>query len=528
MIFNPPISDAFLQAAAFFGNTEVPQAERVDSLLSLLQSSLGPQIREQFASSVLEFLPGEAFVPDAYAHWRPLVQEALRFTLARISDQRLAPKLIEQFELPTETPAAVRLLRLISRMPGFQKLGQVLARNRNLSPSLRSELIKLENSISDASASEIRKIIAGQLGSELHHYSVEIDEELLSEATVSAVLRFTWRNPQSRRCERGVFKVLKPHIPACFAEDMELLQRTAEHLESRHAEYGIAANVLYDTFSEVRRLLEHEVDFLREQATLIEASELYASIAGVRTPRLIAPLCAPRVTAMSEESGIKITEAATRLTPWQRECIASQLTESLIGAPLFSPGDSTLFHADPHAGNLLYDQHTGNIVILDWALTEELTYTQRRHVALLLIMLALRDASGMRNEILALSDGASSPEQEHAIASCIHRAITALIWKAIPDLMDLTRVLDDLALQGVPFPSSLLMFRKVLFTLDGVLHDIAGPHFSMDLALARYLMGRYARTWPRLGLPLVPSDWFAVQWSALFYGSRWWASLARL
>lgn len=76
---------------------------------------------------------------------------------------------------------------------------------------------------------------------------------------------------------------------------MELLQQLAAHLESRHHEYGLAARVLSDTFTQVRRLLEHEVDFLQEHQTLLKASDVYRSIRGVRIPRLLAELCGRRL-----------------------------------------------------------------------------------------------------------------------------------------------------------------------------------------------------------------------------------------
>ena len=57
----------------------------------------------------------------------------------------------------------------------------------------------------------------------------------------------------------------------------------------------------------------------------------------------------------------------------ERRRAAGQLIEALIAAPLFAPGERSVFHADPHAGNLLYDQRTGELVLLDWALTESLT-----------------------------------------------------------------------------------------------------------------------------------------------------------
>src|SRR5262249_49306383 len=128
-----------------------------------------------------------------------------------------APKVVEQMEMPATTSAEMRLLRLIAKVPGLQKIGQVLARNRRLPAPLRKALSELENGIADVSADEIRAIVARELGDRMKTYRVQLAETILSEASVSAVLRFTWRNPAGGRRERGVFKVLKPHIPDCFA-----------------------------------------------------------------------------------------------------------------------------------------------------------------------------------------------------------------------------------------------------------------------------------------------------------------------
>ena len=454
-------------------------AERISAVTTALRSLMAPQLRELIGQWALRIMPVEALVPDAYAQWRPPVQEALRFTLLRLSDARLAPKLVEQMDLPSSTPTEVRLLRFIAKTPGLQKLGQVLARNRYLQPSLRKALSELENSISDVKAADIRAMIVDQLGGRLQSYAVEIEPEIASEASVSAVMRFTWRSPESGERKRGIFKVLKPHVPAYFAEDLELLQQLGTNLESKHGEYGIAAGVLSDTFSEVRRLLQHEVDFLREQATLVKAFEQYRTVASARTPQLIAQLCATQITAMTEESGVKVTDAVARMPDWRREIVADQLFETLIAVPLFASDQNAIFHADPHAGNLLYDERKEEVVILDWALTEQLTCNQRRHLALLFIMIALRDVTGVCNAIQALSE-VCDDRQERIVRNCATKFIAQLPLTHPPEAMDAVHLVDRTAIEGVPFPAPLLMFRKVLFTLDGIVHEIAGTRASLQ------------------------------------------------
>ncbi len=500
--------------------------ERISDITAALRSHAGPQLRELMGRWALLIMPVEDLVPDAYAQWRPLVQEALRFILSLLSDARLAPKLIEQMDFPPSTPAEVRLMRFIAKTPGLQKLGQVLARNRHLRPSLQKALSELENSISDVNAADIRAITVEQLGNRLESYAVEIEPDIVSEGSVSAVMRFTWWNPESRKRERGVFKILKPYVPEYFAEDLDLLQQLGMHLESKHHEYGIAAHVLSDTFSEVRRLLQHEVDYSREQATLLKAFDLYRSVAGARIPRLIAQLCGPQITAMTEESGVKVTDATARMPSWHRQLVADQLIETLIAVPLFTSANVSMFHADPHAGNLLYDEHKREVVIVDWALTEELTYNQRRHIVLLFILIAQRDVTGICKEIQDLSEGFDAV-RERIVRDCVTEFIDQLPFTRLPEAMDAVRLVDRIALEGVIFSAPLLMFRKVLFTLDGILNELAGASRSIEFTLTRYVLQRWSRNWATFGSPLFPTDWLAVQLSTLLYGSRLWTQWTR-
>jgi ubiquinone biosynthesis protein len=515
-----------LQATLF--SEEASTAKRISAIEVVLRSAAGHLLRNEMGRWISHFLPAEALVPEIYSQWRPVVRDAMIFVVSRLSDARLASKLVEQTNLPSNTPPEVRLLRLIAKMPGLQKLGQVLARNRYLHPSLRDALSELENGISDVKAEEIRAIIFEELGARLEAWTVEVEPAIFSEASVSAVLRFTWWDPHSRRQERGVFKVLKPHIPACFAEDMDLLQQLTEFLATKHREYGFAARVLPDTFNEVRRLLQHEVDFLREQATLVEAGRLYRTVPGVRIPQLIQPLCTSRITAITEEHGVKVTDAVARMPAWSRGRVAEQLIEALIAVPLFAVQGDSMFHADPHAGNLLYDARTQELVILDWALTERLSHEQQRHLGLLFLAISLRDPVGVCKQIQSLSQrGMRNKRGMRLVRDCVTRFVAQLPLTRLTGSMDAMRLLERLALKGVCFPAPLIMLRKVLFTLDGILHEIAGSSVSVDFVLARHLMQRWMADPRTFGSPLSFTDWMAVQSSALFYGSRWWIQLAQ-
>jgi len=500
-------------------------AERVSAIEAGLRSPAGQSVRDAMARWIVdEIVPVKALVPEAYLKWRPPVRDAMMFVVVHLSPARLAPKLLEQIELPVGTSAEVRLLRLIAKVPGLQKLGQVIARNQHLRPALRKALAKLENGIRDVKPEDVRAIVQQSLGPKLKSFDVQIAPRILSEASVSAVMRFTWRNPDSGKRERGVFKVLKPHIPDYFAEDMDYLHGLARYFGDHHHRYGFPADLIPDTFRKVQRLLRHEVNFAREQKTLLEAGTLYRSIPGVRVPRVIRSLCTATITALTEEQGIKVTSAAARLPVSARRKVAEQLVETLVAVPLFAAAPDAIFHGDPHAGNLLYDNRSGELTIIDWALRERLGREQRRHLALLFLMVGLRDPVGTFNEISALSQhriGRTSP-RGRMIRELVSAFFDEMPPSRMPSGADAMRLLERVAIRGIKFPGSLIMLSKVMFTLEGLLGDIVGSDTGMGFTLARHVAQHWLANRSAFRSPLGTRDWLTLQCSALLYTCRLW------
>ncbi len=513
-------------ALANFLPKNAPAAEQIRAIEAGLQSPVGQAMRDAMARWIVDsIVPVERLVPKAYENWRPPVRDAMMFVVAHLSPARLAPKLFEQLELPPKTTAEERLLRLIARVPGLQKLGQVIARNQHLRLALRNALARLENGIRDVRPEEAGAIIQQELGARIEKYGVKIAPAILSEASVSAVVRFTWIDANSGKRERGVFKVLKPHIPEYFAEDMDYLQGLAQYFADRHRTYGFPANLLPDTFKKVRRLLRHEVNFRREQKTLVEAWNLYRSMKGIRVPRVIQPLCTSRITALTEERGIKVTNAAARLPTARRRKVAEQLIEALVAVPLLAAQENAIFHGDPHAGNLLYNNRTGELTIIDWALRERLNRDQRRHLALLFLMVTLRDPVGTCSEVLALS-------QQHIKSSSAKGQMVAEFVRSFLDDLPAVRssgvdamvLLERLAMKDVKFPGPLIMLSKVMFTLDGILGDIGAQDTGtgFGLTIARHVAQHWMLHRNEFRSPLMKRDWITLQCSALLYSSRLW------
>jgi hypothetical protein len=81
-------------------------------------------------------------------------------------------------------------------------------------------------------------------------------------------------------------------------------------------------------------------------------------------------------------------------------------------------------------------------------------------------------------------------------------------------------LLEEIAYEGVRFPAPLIMLRKVLFTLDGLLHDVAGPNVGMEFVIIRRTLQNWLANAASFGSPLHLKDWARLQLSGLLYGVR--------
>jgi ubiquinone biosynthesis protein len=219
-----------------------------------------------------------------------------------------------------------------------------------------------------------------------------------------------------------------------------------------------------------------------------------------------------------------VTNAAARLPASGRRKVAEQLIEALVAVPLLSAQEDAIFHGDPHAGNLLYNNRTGELTIIDWALRERLSRGQRRHLALLFLMMSLRDPVGTCNEALALSQQRiqSTSPRGRMICASVTRFIDDLPVRRLSGGVDAMRLLERIALKGIRFPGPLVMLSKVMFTLDGILGEIAGADTGMNLTIARHVAQHWISNRKEFRSPLEARDWITLQCSALLYTSRLW------
>lgn len=466
-----------------------------------------------------------SLVPEVYAQYRPLVADVIDFFLRRLSAPRLAAILNEQQSLPGDASVAQRLTALLFHCPTLQKLGQVVARNRKLDPELRTRLQTLESTPGKACGDAVNQVIRNELGAGPDG-ALEIDSVALAEASVSVVVPFSWISTESSEPVAGVLKVLKPGIEEALQEELEIWTALGHFIDERCEYYSIPPLNYAESLATIRELLAKEIRLDQEQRHLAEAAEFYKDTRQIRIPTLF-PFCTPRITAMERIFGAKVTDVA--LSDRRRRRLANILVRALVAEPVWTPQEKALFHADPHAGNLFFTDDE-RLAILDWSLAGYLGKVERVHMMQLLLGAVTLDAKRIAREIEALAQ--APVNNTSALHAVIDKALGKLYKGGFPGFHWSQSLLDEASLSaGVQFSKELLLYRKSLLTIEGVIADISGKssigRVLPTSAIRQFVCELTARTFAppgsrHFGTHISNLDLFSLYWGGPIAAAKFW------
>ena len=485
-----------------------PSREALSEQLNALAAEMGEEVfARQMAREIVKRTKPHRAIPDVYARYRSVVRDGIEFFLSQVSQERLVELALRQMTLKPDTGIQERLLELAKQFATLHKFGQLIARNPNIDPAIKEWLVHLENGVYGTSPENIAEGIERQLELAGRRGRVQLQPFILSEASVGAVMKFHWHPPSSPERVQGVFKVLKPGIRRQLSEELLILEKTAAFFETHRRRYPFKDFRFLEVFQEVREMLVNEIDLAAEQTYLVEAAAFFADMDHIRIPELL-PFSTDTQTAMSYLDGPKITDAV--LNPAQRKQLARVLFEALVCRPLFGRQALSLFHGDPHAGNILAveDPATGRVQIglLDWTLAGHLTRSDRVQTAQLIQAVIKKDLISIRRAIkaLAIEGVGDDPLPRQKFRRLVLDLIHSPAFDELTHVRRTFKLLEELAYEGYVFPADLMLFRKAIFTLEGVVDDLC-PGFDMDAAVQRYLTELITREIPnRIGYLFFP------------------------
>ncbi len=458
--------------------------ELASFILSFAEKTGMETFREQAAGEIVRITRPYDAVPDIYSEYRQIIHDGIVFLLSNFSPARLTAIVADQLLMEENSPVQERLIRLARQVPTLHKLGQTIARNRNVDESFRKWLICLENNLHGTNIADVRRKIVGEISSFAKAFSIRTADEILAEASVGAVVAFTWLKPDTGTREKGVFKILRPGVKEHLSEELNLLDELAFFFDKNREHYILKDFRFIETFRDIKEALKEETDLSGEQANLRRAFLFYGKAKSARVPRVL-PFSTENLTAMEFMNGDKVTDISNCSA--DRKLYAQILFDTVIGHPLFSHEKQTLFHGDPHAGNIYgfagEKQEEMTVALLDWSQAGHLSKKERMNMLWLMIGVITGD-----ERVVCEAVGELSEEENPLLLRRIRRIIHDILVNREYANCSLVKktffLIDQSTIRGIRFPRELLLFRKAFFTLEGVLYDL-DPAFDMDVCMIR-------------------------------------------
>ncbi len=344
-----------------------------------------------------------------------------------------------------------RLLReALERLgPTFGKLGQMLSTRPDLiPPEYVAELERLQSSVPPMDEAAVVRVMEAELGVPWEDVFADIDPVPLAAGTIGQVHR--------ARLSDGtavVVKVQREGIAATIENDLTLLEQAGRAL---HRSQRVRRVVdLPTALGTLGASLTAELDFRLEAANLDRMADVLEAFPLLAVPRCHHELSSARLLVMDEVPGVPISEVPDDADGTEA---ARQLLRSFFAQIL----EHGFFHADPHPGNLLWDD--GTIWMIDLGMVGVLDDEARGRLVLLMLALARRETATIV-ELTVPAGSSVEPAALEAYTAGLDELLGDVQGRSMAEL-DMAEVLDRMtrlsASHGVALPTELMMVGKAL------------------------------------------------------------------
>jgi ubiquinone biosynthesis protein len=257
---------------------------------------------------------------------------------------------------------------------GFAKLGQMLAMRFDLlSPAYYEELRKILDRLPRVDVRTIRNVIADDLGRPVADIFDSFDDTPIGSASIAQAHRAVLPGGH-----RVVVKVMRPRIRAILGADLANLDLISRFLQL----IGVFRNRdLSRIIREIKRYTLEELDFRREAFHAQALHDLMnADDIDHYAPHPYFDACGPRVLTLEELSGVWLSDLVAaidhgdraRLAAWAVDGVTPRRVARVLNrSTLEQAYRHRMFHADPHAGNVLV-LRGGTVAYIDFGIVGEL------------------------------------------------------------------------------------------------------------------------------------------------------------
>jgi predicted unusual protein kinase regulating ubiquinone biosynthesis (AarF/ABC1/UbiB family) len=378
---------------------------------------------------------------------------------------------------------AERLTRTVAELgPTFIKLAQVFAARADILPEpYLSAVGTLTDQVPPLSGGVAESVVRAELGDEVGRLFERFDRAPLAAASLGQVHRASYQGREV------VVKVLRPGVDDLVRRDLDVSFRILFLLNllfPNHHTRAITAIV-----SEFSRRIAGELDFREEARHAATLRRNFSGVPNVVVPEVISELTRRRVLVLEYMEGTRIDRLHERLASGELRLDA--LMTILVELYLKMMLEDGVFHADPHAGNLLVDP-AGRVVLLDFGMVLEVERETRRRLVQTVLAAARQDVDGVINGFYEL--GILDPDVDRGTVRDAAQSLMAVGFRDDVSPRQIQRLVEQV-LQTfyewpLMLPSNLVYFGRAAVLVEGIglRYD---PEFN-GIAIARPVLARSA------------------------------------
>jgi predicted unusual protein kinase regulating ubiquinone biosynthesis (AarF/ABC1/UbiB family) len=379
---------------------------------------------------------------------------------------------------------ADRLTRTLAELgPTFIKLAQVFAARADILPEpYLSAIATLTDQVPPLPPGVAERVVREELGRDVSQVFGRFEPEPLAAASLGQVHRASYAGREV------VVKVLRPGVEELVGEDLDVSFRILFLLNllfPNHRTRAITAIV-----SEFSKRIRDELDFREEARNAGMLRRNFQNEPRVVVPEVVAELVTRRVLVLEYVEGTRIDRLHERLASGELDL--QRLVETVVDAYIKMMLEDGVFHADPHAGNLLVDSQ-GRLVLLDFGMVLQVERDTRRRLVETVLAAARQDVDGVINGFYEL--GILDPDVDRGTVRDAAQSLMAVSLKDETSPRQIQRLVEQVLSTFYEWPL-MLPSNLVYFGRAGVLVEGIGlrydPNFNA-LAMARPVLDRSAK-----------------------------------
>lgn len=367
-----------------------------------------------------------------------------------------------------DTPERIRLA-MEELGPTFVKLGQILSTRVDLfPPEWIAEFEKLQDQVPPVPFDELRQQLTEDLGAAPEDVFPHLETKALAAGSIAQVhLARLDDNTEV------ILKIRRPNIHSVIEADLRLLARIAEIAEKEIEEirhFHPKEVVRQFTIS-----LKRELDMISECHHMERITANFKEDPNIVIAKVYWQWTSERLNVQSRLKGIPGKDLnAVEKSGLDRKALALNGANAVLKMVL----EDGFYHADPHAGNVLYLPHN-HLAFLDFGMVGHLSQVRREQIVNMLNGMVTKDVTEVTDVLLEwASDTEVDPE---ALATEVDAFLDS--YHSVPlKQLKLSAMLNDIAVilrdHKLSLPPDLSMLFKVFITLEGLGRQL-DPDFDM-------------------------------------------------